>query len=41
MENLCLGKDLKVGEYLVRSKSIESEPGLVVKSYIGHSNQFS
>ena len=41
MESLCLGKDLKIGEYLVRSRSIKSEPSLVVKSYVGHSNQFS
>ena len=41
METLCLGKDLKIGEYLVRSRSIKSEPSLVVKSYTGRSNQLS
>ena len=39
--HLCLGKDLKTGEYLVRSRSIKSQPSLVVKSYVGRSNQFS
>ena len=41
IESLCLGKDLKIGEYLVRSRSIKSEPSLLVKSYVGRSNQFS
>ena len=41
MESLCYGKDLKIGEYLVRSRSIKSGPSLVVKSYVGCSNQFS
>ena len=41
MESLCLGKNLKIVEYLVRSGSIKSEPSLVVKSYVGRSNQFS
>ena len=33
--------NLKIGEYLVRSRSIKSGPSLVVKSYVGRSNQFS
>ena len=41
MERLCRGKDLKIGEYLVRSRSIKSGPSSVVKSYVGRSNQFS
>ena len=41
MESLYLGKDLKIGEYLVRYRSIKSEPILVIKSYVGRSNQFS
>ena len=34
-------KDLKIGELLVRSRSIKNGPSLVAKSYVGCSNQFS
>ena len=40
-ESLCRGKDLKIVEYLVRSRSFKSGPSSVVKSYVGRSNQFS